>query len=270
MQGCPACRRLWPDDREVCPDCLADLVDDLDATLTCTQCGRVCPSRMQACPACFALLRADDIDLGPALELAVGDGRSMPRPIGRRAFADGIACSLERAGGAGGLVLRGVDGFVEARLGPGRAARAPLVCESDDGLLFRLLPYAAADRAVVAVGPDGASIATFLRTGGVLDGGLGVRDETSAPVGHLGYDDGGWYHLAETGGGVIGRAQRTLVDAGDGWEDDRWSVAPCEHDGRPMAPLAWIALVVAAKVLLGRETATRVVDGELLGLERYR
>lgn len=243
----------------MCPGCLAVLVDDADATITCGQCRHVCPARMQACPSCFALLRAEDRSLEVALGLSVTAGVALPRPLGRPSFADGPACTIERVGGTGGLVLRGLDGFVEARLGPGRVARAPLVCHGEAGVLFRMVRYEAAERSVVAIAPDGAAMATFLHDGALLCPGLEVRDETSAPVARLELEDDLVYRLVETGGGVVGRVDQQWVDV-DGWVDDRWSVAPESPGGHPLRPLVWVALVVASKVLLGTPMPTRSVS----------
>jgi hypothetical protein len=134
----------------------------------------------------------------------------------------------------------------------------PLRCEADDELLFRMEPYAAAADAVVAIGPDGAAIATFLRSGGPLDPTILVRDETSAPVATLRRSgDGVDFEVVETGGEVVATCARDEV--GDGtWVDDAWELAVVAE--LPMRPMAFVALAVATKVLFGRPDAARLPD----------
>lgn len=252
MRACPSCKREWPDDRESCPRCLASLVDDLDATLTCPECGRVCPTRMQSCPGCLALLRPAEVDLEPDLVRALASGMRLHRPAGRAPFEAGAACSVLRLRPQAGLVLCGGDGLIEANLsGPGIRARPPLVCRADDEVLFRLDEYEPAPRALVAVGRDGAALGTYLRSGGLLNEVLEVRDETSAPVARFEpVPHGVGFRLVETGGRVLALADRTDVED-QGFVDDQWSLTPLTED-LPLDPLAVVALVVAAKVLLGR------------------
>lgn len=258
MRACPSCRLEWPDERETCPRCMASLVDDLDATITCPECGQVCPARMQSCTSCLALLRPQEVDLGPDLARALSSGLRMHRPADRPPFVAGPGCSLLRLRPQAGLVLCGVDGLIEANVaGPGIRARPPLVCGTDGAVLFRLDVYGAARRAVVAVGPDGASLGTYLRVGGVLSEQIDVRDETSAPVARFEpVHRGSGYHVVETGGDVIATGERTDVEE-DLWVDDQWSLMPTTAE-LPMRPLALVALVVAAKVLLGRPEPARL------------
>ena len=258
MRACPSCEHEWPDELEACPRCLASLVDDLDATIACPECGHVCPARMQSCTSCLALLRPGEVDVGPDLVRALSSGLRMHRPADRAPFAAGPGCSLLRLRPQAGLVLCGIDGLIEANLtGPGIRARPPLVCRADGAVLFRLDVYGAAERAVVAVGADGASLGTYLRVGGVLREQIDIRDETSTAGGRVEpVRRGSGYRVMETGGGVIATAERSDVED-DLWVDDQWSVTPVA-DALPMRPLALVALVVAAKVLLGRPEPVRV------------
>lgn len=258
MRACPSCRREWPDSRETCPRCLASLVDDLAATITCPECGHVCPSRMQSCPSCLALLRPDEVDLESDIARVLSSGLRMHRPAGRAPFALGPACSLLRLRARGGLVLCGGDGLIEANVtGPGIRARPPLTGATDGVTLFRLEVYEAAEAAVTVIGADGAAIGTYLRRGGLLSQEIDIRDETSAPVARLGTGQGAsMFQIVETGGRVIGTVDRTDIED-DGWVDDQWSVAPTTTD-LPVRPLAFVAIAVAAKVLLGRPAPLRV------------
>lgn len=262
MRACPSCGREWPDERESCPRCLATLVDDLDATVVCPECGQVCPARMQSCTGCLALLRPEEVDLGPDLVRSLASGRRMHRPAFRAPFAEGPGCDLLRLSPTAPLVICGVDGLIEANLvGPGIRARPPLACAADGETLFRLDVYRAASRAVVAVGPDGAAIATFLRGGGPLGQRIDIRDETSAPVARFEpVPRGSGFQVVETGGEAVGVGSRTDVDDGL-WIDDQWSLSPTTTD-LPMRPLAFVALVVAAKVLLGRPEPVRAREQE--------
>lgn len=252
MRACPSCKREWPDDRESCPRCFASLVDDVDATITCPECGHVCPARMQSCTSCLALLRPAEVDHTEDVTRLLAHGLRMHRPAGREPFASGPGCSVLRLRPDGPLVVCGVDGLIEANVdGPGIAARPPLTCATDGTLLFRLERYAAVDHAVVAIGADRAPLATFLRTGGLLEPGLDVRDETSAPVARL---EPGTNRLVETGGDVIANLDRAEIEdeADDAlWVDDQWSLSAVAPSV-PLRPLALVALTVAAKVLLGR------------------
>lgn len=269
MQGCPACRRLWPDDLEVCPRCLAELVDDLDATLTCAQCGHVCPSRMQTCPSCFALLRAEDVDAGDFLVRSLARTGAVHPPPGRRPFADGLDCTMARQSPRGRLGFVGPEGYLEATVtGPGTATVPPLTCWAAGELLFRVLAYGAADEAVVVHDAEGAALATFLRGGTLLAPAVDVRDETSAPVARLVVGERGWEHrLVETGGTELAVLERTELEL-DGWVDDEWAlrltVGAAER--LPLRPLALVALVVAAKVLLGRADPRPSGTGLAVGL----
>ncbi|MEO6318322.1 MAG: hypothetical protein ABIP36_06010 [Acidimicrobiales bacterium] len=257
MRACPSCRRAWPDERETCPRCLASLVEDLDATIACPKCGLVSPVRMQSCPGCLALLRPDDVDRGPDIARSLALGLRMHRPANEMAFADGPGCTLLRLMPRAGLVLCGMAGLIEANLsGPGIQARPPLACNADGRTLFRIEPYAV-ERAVVAIGPDGAPLGTYLRHGGPLDQRIDVRDETSAPAARLEpVPHGSGFGLVETGGDVIGLVTRTDVDD-ELWVDDQWSGTPTTVD-LPLQPLAFVAMVVAAKVLLGRPEPVQV------------
>lgn len=150
----------------------------------------------------------------------------------------------------------GGDGLIEANLeGPGIRARPPLTCSTDGTVLFRLEVYEASETAVVAIGADGAPIGTYLRHGLVRQQ-LDLRDETSAPIGRLEPVPHGGYRLVETGGRLLGSADRTEVEE-DGWLDDQWSVRPATSD-LPLQALAVVALAVAAKVLLGLPEPVRV------------
>jgi hypothetical protein len=231
---------------------MASLVNDLDATITCPECGQVCPSRMQSCTGCLALLRPAEADLTEDVVRTLALGLRMHRPAGRAPFADGPGCELLRLHPQGGLVLCDVDGLIEANItGPGIRARPPLVCSTNGATLFRLDGYEAAPKAVVAIGADGAAIGTYLRDGGALSQRIDVRDETSAPVARFEPVPGGvGFRIVETGGDVVGLGHRAEIEDGL-WIDDQWSLAPTTTD-LPMRPLAFVALAVAAKVLLGR------------------
>lgn len=258
MRACPSCQREWPAERDTCPRCLASLVDDLDATITCPECGRACPSRMHSCPGCLALLRPNEVDLGPDLVRAISTGLRMHRPADRLPFAGGPSCTLLRLRPQAGLVLCGAEGLIEANLtGSGIRARPPLMCSADGATLFRLDVYDAADRALVAIGGHGAPLATYLRTGGPLSEQIEIRDETSAPVARLERSAScGLLRVVDTRGHDIGAAGREDVEQ-DGWVDDQWSVSTIGTD-LPMKPLAFVALAVAAKCLLGRPAPVRL------------
>jgi hypothetical protein len=247
---CPACRKAWPAERAVCPDCLVDLVADPDAMVRCRHCGRDWPARMASCPSCLAELRPDPDAALEAMGRILAMGGHLPRAAGTVPFADGPACTLLRLSARGALVYIGSDGLIQAAVA-GSEGRAvpPLACQDAGEVLFRLVPYEPAAAALVAVGADGAALATFLRTGAGVD----VRDETSAPVARLVRRRDG-FELVETGGGTlagVGRADHEI----DGWIDDQWWLQPA---GRlPLRPLAAVAMVLAAKVLLGRPWPVR-------------
>lgn len=248
---------------EACPDCMAALVDDLDATVTCPECGHVCPARMQSCTSCLALLRPGEIDLTDDVARMVSRGMRMHRPSGREPFASGPGCSVLRLSPQGPLVVCGADGLIEANLtGRGIAARPPLTCSTDGTTLFRLETYDAASRAVVAIDADGAALGTYLHAGTLLSPGLNIRDETSAPAARLEpVAKGHGFHVVETGGGAIGHLTRIDVEE-EGWVDDQWTLS-LQGPRLPMRPLAFVALVVAAKVLLGRSEPQKVREQEV-------
>lgn len=263
---CPACRREWPDDREACPRCLAPLVDDLEATVVCRHCGTVCPARMQSCTSCLAELRSDPTRVAEGLTATLALGRRLPRPAGSAPFDRGIDCSLLRTAAGASLVYCGPDELMEASVeGLDRRAVPPLRCVDFDGsLLFRLNRYEAADDAVVAVDTDGAALGTYLRAALPVGGwagasavGLQVRDETSAPAATLTPPRraGANFELVETGGGVLATCSRFDADL-DGWIDDQWSLRVMAD--LPLRPLAAVALLLAAKVLLGRPSPTPI------------
>jgi hypothetical protein len=208
---------------------------------------------MQSCPACLALLRPGEVDLTDDVTRLLSRGMRMHRPSGRAPFASGQSCSVLRLHPQSPLVVCGGDGLIEANLaGRGIAARAPMTCTTDGDLLFRLDPNAAAAGALVAIGPDDAPLATFLRSGSLVAPTLEVRDETSAPVARL-----VGARLVETGGDVLATVSRIDVEE-DLWLDDQWSVDPVRGAELPLRPMAVVAVVVAAKVLLGRPMPVRV------------
>jgi hypothetical protein len=244
---CPSCRREWPPGRATCPDCLVGLVDDPDATVRCPHCGRDWPATMASCPDCLAELRPDPHAAAEAQGRILAMGGHLPRAAGVAPFANGPACSLQRLAARGPMVYMGSDGLKEASVsGSSGRAIVPLACEDGGTLLFRLLPYEPADDAVVAVDAQGAALATFLRFGSGID----VRDETSAPVARL-VSRRGEFELVETGGGKLAGVGRTDHEL-DGWIDDEWWLQPVAGRRLPLRTMAGVALVLAAKVLLGR------------------
>jgi hypothetical protein len=245
---CPSCGKAWPAERPACPDCLVELVDDPLATTVCRHCGRRWPARMQSCPACLAELNPDPAAVAEALGSLLAAGAHVYRPEGTPAFAEGPSCTLRRLAGRGSLVLLGPSGFVEADIsGPDWRAALPLTARNPDGsVLFRLRRYEAADDATVALGDDGAPLGTYLRAGQGLD----VRDGTSAPVAALRRVPGG-FELVETGRGAVATCAVSDVDV-DGWVDDHWELQVRAGVALPLAPLAAVAMVVAAKVTFGR------------------
>jgi len=251
---CPSCGKPW-EGRQICPDCLTDLVSDPTATIACPRCGKVWPARMQSCPSCLAELRVDPIELADAISDAIAVGARLPRPPGLPAFRAGPDCTLLRLAAGGGLVFAGPDGLVEATIAsPGHRAVPPLTCEDVDGaMLFRLVEYEAADDALVARDAADDPLGTYLAVSGSspLSIAVDVRDETSAPVARLQRAaHAAGYSLVATGGAVIAECHVDDV-AHDGWIDDEWSFRPTvEH--LPLQPFAAVALVLAAKVLIGR------------------
>ena len=119
-------------------------------------------------------------------------------------------------------------------------------------MLFRLEAYEPAEAAVVAIGAGGAALATFLRAGD----GIEVRDETSAPAARLVRRRDG-FDLVETGGGTLAAVRRSDHET-DGWIDDQWWLQPAGP--LPLRRLAAVAMVLAAKVLLGRPWPVRAGD----------
>ncbi|MDP1807127.1 MAG: hypothetical protein Q8K72_18265, partial [Acidimicrobiales bacterium] len=82
---------------------------------------------------------------------------------------------------------------------------------------------------------------------------MDVRDETSAPVARLVQRREG-FDLTETGGGTLAGMGRSDHEI-DGWIDDQWWLQPA---GRlPLRRLGAVAMVLAAKVLLGRSWPAR-------------
>lgn len=208
---------------------------------------------MQSCPDCLSELRLDPTAAAEALGNMLALGGRAFRPDHLPAFRDGPSCTLLRLSGRGSLVFLGPDELVEAEIdGLGGHAVPPLTCQDVDGtLLFRLDHYEPVDDALVASDADGAPLGTYLKTAEGID----VRDETSAPAAAL-RRAGGGYELVETGGEVLARCGTEDVQQG-AWIDDRWWL---EVGARalPLKPLAAVALVLAAKVLLGRASPARV------------
>jgi hypothetical protein len=205
---------------------------------------------MASCPNCLAELRPDHEAALEAMGRILAMGGHLPRAAGTAPFADGPACTLLRLVGRGPLVYIGSDGLIQAAVA-GSEGRAvpPLACTDAGDVLFRLVAYEPAEAAVVATGAGGAALATFLRSGTGID----VRDETSAPVGRLVRRRDG-FDLVETGGGTLGAVGRTDHEI-EGWVDDQWWLQPA---GRlPLRRLAAVAMVLAAKVLLGRPWPVR-------------
>jgi hypothetical protein len=262
---CPSCRQQWPADRPVCPQCLVALVEDPDATVTCRHCGRAWPATMFSCPDCLAELRPDPDAAVEAMGRILALGGHLPRPAGVAPFAGGPACTLHRLAARGAMVYTGADGLIEASVsGSNGRAVPPLSCADAGtalprplgrGVLFRLVAYEAAEAAVVAMGAGGAPLATFLRT----PAGIDVRDETSAPVARLVGGRAG-FELVETGGGPLAQVGRADHEV-DGWVDDQWWLQPTAGAGRiPLERLGAVALVLAAKVLLGRPWPVRAAE----------
>jgi hypothetical protein len=201
-------------------------------------------------------LRPDPEAAIEAMSAVLARGGHLFRPDGVPAFAGGPACTLLRLSGRGNLAVVGGNGLIEASVtSPNGRARPPLTCADHDGsVLFRLLAYEPAARAVVAVDAGGAPLATFLIDGADVD----VRDETSAPAARL-RRARGRFELVETGGGVVAAVGSGDVEV-DGWIDDQWWLQPEDGARLPIRTLAAVALVLAAKVLLGRPAPIRPPD----------
>lgn len=202
---------------------------------------------MQSCPKCLGELHPGPP--GEAMAEYLAAGGHLYRAEDVAPFAGGPECTVLRLAPRSRLVLTGGDGLVEASLvGNDIGAVPPLACEDFGGTpLFRLTRYAAADRALTAAGPDGSSLATFL----LHDGGVDVRDETSAPVARLVRNGvGGEWELVETGGRRL--ATMSAIDhRQEGCVDDEWTLRLLVPR-LPLQPFAAVAMVAAAKILLGR------------------
>lgn len=224
---------------------------------------------MLSCPDCLAELEVDPLRQADALAATLARGGFLPLPAGRRCFQEGPDCTLLRVQAHSALVFIGADGFLEAAVaGASGRAEPPLECRDIEGvLLFELRSYTAADRALEALGADGAAMGTFLADDALLHAVVDVRDETSAPVARLtrSLRGGGGYDLVEIGGGRLARLTRTDAER-DGWVDDRWSLGTERGVSLPLEPLAAVALVLAAKVFLGRSTPSPV-QPQLVGDE---
>lgn len=208
---------------------------------------------MASCPNCLSELRTGPDAVARGLAAIVAAGGHLPRPAGTAAFADGPACTLVRLSARGSLAFIGNHGLREATVyGPSGQALPPLVCRDlDDSVLFRLVAYEALAAAVVALDAGGAPLATFVRAAAGLD----VRDETSAPAARLHRVDHEFV-LTETGGRTLARVGSSDYEA-EGWIDDQWWLQPTAGVRLPLKPLAAVALVLAAKVLLGRAAPIR-------------
>jgi hypothetical protein len=94
---------------------------------------------------------------------------------------------------------------------------------------------------------------------------IDVRDETSAPAAVLRMGAGGAgarYDLIETGGSAVAAVGCADIEA-DRWVDDQWSLRPLvAARDLPIRPLAAVALLLAAKVLVGRPTPARTASPE--------
>jgi len=237
-------------------------VGELAAVVRCRHCLKDWPTRMKSCPECLAELRVDPLRASDMLSTMLARGFYLARPEATVPFEQGPACTLLRARPQASMIFVGVDGFLEAHV-DGRDHRAipPLTCRDLDGQeLFRLDRYQAADDALVAFGADGASLGTFLLRPDTIDSIIDVRDETSAPVAALRATRnraGDGFDLVETGGSAVARIHHSQVET-DGWVDDEWSLQPVIDRRLPLRPLAAVALLLAAKVLLGRAAPTHL------------
>ena len=258
---CPSCRRGWPAGTAACRQCFVELVADLSATTECRHCGKRWPATMKSCPDCLAELVPDPERAADMLAITLARGFYPARAAGAVPFERGPACTLLRARPQASLIFVGDDGFLEAHVdGHDHRAVPPLACRDIEGeVLFRLARYRAADDALVAYGADGAPLGTYLRRSGGGRPAIDVRDETSAPVAALRTSRdwaGGGFDLVRTGGPAVARVGRLDVET-DGWIDDEWSLRPIVEAGRlPLRPLAAVALLLAAKVLMGRVAPT--------------
>lgn len=242
----------------MCTACLVDLVDDLAEKVRCGHCEREWSAWMQSCPNCLGELHHDPARVAEGLAHLIGSGMHLPRPDGRLPFESSADCTLKRVAPRSGLIFIGTEGFLEATVkSRDGAARPPMSCQDIDGtVLFGMSRYEAAAHALVAVAPDGAPIATYLRGGGALDPTIDIRDETSAPVARLIPTPGTTeFNVVETGGGVLALCS-SVDDESDLWVDDHWSL---QHttDRLPLQRLGAIGLVLAAKALLGRANPER-------------
>jgi hypothetical protein len=212
---------------------------------------------MQSCPECLSELEPDPRAAAEAIAATLVRGFYLPRPVDLPPFRDGPDCTLLRTNAQSSLIYVSADGLLEADV-EGRDTRAapPLTCRDLDGtVLFRLERYRAAKAALVAVGADGAPIGTYLKRPDLLEGIIDVRDETSAPVAMLrapASRSDCSFALVRTGGPPVARVDTFDADLGD-MVDDQWSFHTVAADGLPLAPLAAVALLLAAKVLLGRQ-----------------
>ena len=213
---------------------------------------------MQSCPECLAELVPDPAAVTAALGDALTRGGRLWRPPGVAAFASGPDCTLLRVSARSALLFAGADELIEASVaGASHRAAAPLRCRGGDGsFLFSLERDGAAADALVAMDARGAALGTYLRWSTSLASGLDVRDETSAPVARLNPSrrPDADFELVETGGGLLATCGRSDVDL-DGWTDDQWWLQT--RALLPVSDLAAVALVLAAKVLLGRVEPTR-------------
>ena len=257
---CPSCGREWWAGTAACSDCLVELVDDLAASKTCRHCGKTWPARMKSCPECLSELEPDPEAAAQAIAATLVRGFYLPRPVDVPPFRGGPDCTLLRATKHSSLIFVGSDGLLEADV-EGRDTRAipPLSCRDLDGTeLFRLERYKAAKAALVAIGADGAPIGTYLKRPDLLEGIIDVRDGTSAPVAMLrrptsrsDYS----FALVRTGGPTVARVDMFDAELA-GMVDDQWSFQTISPDGLPLPAMAAVALLLAAKVLLGRPTPT--------------
>src|SRR5436853_125258 len=110
MSGwCPSCRREWSDRQTTCPQCLIDLVGDLNATVRCKHCDRAWPVWMQSCPDCLGELHSDPARTADAIAQVLAAGLHMPRPAGRSPFQSGPDCTVLRVAPRSGLVITGPE-----------------------------------------------------------------------------------------------------------------------------------------------------------------